>query len=143
LYSLDRFDDLPQDGRVKALTSDQLQSRKDKAVRFLRNVLGDEDRADEVENESLEDYAARRRIQIINPATRRTANMTVKTKVQEPTADELLEQIAEKADEALDPAASRKDLVEALQDIYGLASNEEDDGANDEGDEEDQDEGDD
>jgi hypothetical protein len=39
---------------VKALTRTQLQSRKEKAVRFTRDVLGDPERADEIADESLE-----------------------------------------------------------------------------------------
>ena len=54
----------------KALTRDQVEARKEKAVRFTRDVLDDPDRADEIEDESLEDYAARRKIKIIN--SRRT-----------------------------------------------------------------------
>jgi hypothetical protein len=52
---------------VKALTRQQLYGRKDKAVSFVRHVLGDSDRAQEIEGESLEDYAQRRRIKLINP----------------------------------------------------------------------------
>jgi hypothetical protein len=44
------------------LTRDQLQARKDKAVRFTRDVLGDPDRAEEIADESLDDYAERRHI---------------------------------------------------------------------------------
>src|SRR5262249_2560647 len=51
---------------VKALTREQLKSRKDKAVRFVRDVLGDDDRADEIEDEDLDSYAERRKIQLIN-----------------------------------------------------------------------------
>jgi hypothetical protein len=53
---------------VKTLTSEQLEGRKEKAVRFVRDVLGDPDRADEIANESPESYAERRKIQIVeNP----------------------------------------------------------------------------
>ncbi len=62
-------------GAVKSLTRDQLQNRKEKAVRFVRDVLGDADRAEEIADESLEDYAARRKIQITNPFMRRNAIM--------------------------------------------------------------------
>jgi hypothetical protein len=42
------------------LTRDQLQARKEKAIRFTQDVLGDPDRAEEIAEESLEDYAERR-----------------------------------------------------------------------------------
>lgn len=51
---------------MRTLTRDQLQSRKEKAVRFTRDVLGDPDRADEIEAESLEDYADRREMKLLN-----------------------------------------------------------------------------
>jgi hypothetical protein len=52
---------------AKTLTRKQVESRKAKAVRFTRDVLGDEDRAQEIEDEPLEHYAERRHIQIVNP----------------------------------------------------------------------------
>jgi hypothetical protein len=53
---------------VKTLTRDQLETRKEKAARFVFDILGDPDRADEIEDESLEAYAERRKIQIVaNP----------------------------------------------------------------------------
>jgi hypothetical protein len=53
---------------VKVLTRVQLEGRKEKAERFVRDVLSDPDRADEIADESLEGYAERRKIQIMtNP----------------------------------------------------------------------------
>jgi hypothetical protein len=52
---------------MKTMTRKQLESRKAKAARFARDVLEDPDRAAEIEDESLEDYAERRRFQIRNP----------------------------------------------------------------------------
>jgi hypothetical protein len=63
---------------VKSLTREQLQSRKELAVRFTRDVLGDPDRAEEIADESLEDYADRRKIQIANPTKGRMAVMARK-----------------------------------------------------------------
>ena len=74
---------------MKKLTRDQLESRKDKAVRFLRDVLGDPDRAEEIESESLDDYADRRRIQLVNP--KKGSRMAHRTE----TRRELLERIQE------------------------------------------------
>jgi hypothetical protein len=63
----------------KTLTRERLQARKDQAVRFTRDVVGDPDRAAEIQDESLEDYAQRRGIQLSNPWSRRTAMATRKT----------------------------------------------------------------
>ena len=72
---------------MKSLTRDQLQSRKDQAVRFTQNVLGDPDRADEIEDESLEDYAERRKIQLANSGRRRNGSMATKQELQDQIAD--------------------------------------------------------
>lgn len=58
--------------RPKTLTREQLQSRKDKAVRFTRDVVGEPERAEEIEGESLDDYAERRKIELSNPRWRLT-----------------------------------------------------------------------
>jgi hypothetical protein len=72
---------------MKTLTRKQLESRKAKAARFACDVLGDEDRAAEIEDESLESYAERRHFQIRNPKGVR--NMAV------PTRRELYDRIKE------------------------------------------------
>ena len=51
----------------KARTLDQLSAMKDKAVRFVRDVVGDPERAEEFEAMSPEEYAERKHIEIKNP----------------------------------------------------------------------------
>ncbi len=98
---------------MKTLTREQVESRKEKAVRFVENVLGDPERADEIAEESLEDYAERRKIQIaenprggrmarvhlINP--RRVSNPRRQMKQENPQAgrSELLARIRELQEE--------------------------------------------
>jgi len=65
--------------KPKTLTREQLQGRKDKAVRFVRDVQGDSQRAIEIEDESLDDYAARGRIELSNPGRERMHPMPRKT----------------------------------------------------------------
>jgi ribosomal protein L29 len=86
---------------VKALTRAQLESRKEKAVRFTRDVLGDPDRAEEIADENLEDYAARRKIQLTNPSKRRNAIMArTKSKAElEAEIDDLKDENAELQDQ--------------------------------------------
>ena len=116
---------------VKALTSEQLQTRKEQAVRFTRDVLGDADRAEEIENESLEDYATRRKIQITNPQIRRTAIMP-----RGKTKAELEAEIAELQEENQE----LQDQLDAVADIVSPDDGDEDDdetGDDDQGGEED------
>lgn len=121
-------------GAVKSLTRDQLQSRKEKAVQFVQNVLGDPDRADEIADESLEDYAARRKIQITNPSRRRNAIMAAgKSKAE-------LE--AENAD-LRDENQELQDQLDTIADIVAPPDDDDDDDDNGEGASDDDDEGDD
>lgn len=101
---------------MKTLTQRQLESRKAQAVRFTRDVLGDDDRADEIQNESLEDYAERRRIRLKNPTQqgKRYQRMPVKTR------RELLDRIDELETE-------NEDLQSKLDDIADLVAPEEED----------------
>jgi hypothetical protein len=117
-------------GGVKALTRDQLQSRKEKAVRFTRDVLGDPDRADDIAEESLEDYAERRKIQITNPSKRKNAIMaTTKSKAE-------LE--AENAD-LRDENEDLKDQLDAIADIVAPEDEGDDDDQNGNADDDDED----
>ena len=72
---------------MKALTREQLERRKEKAVRFTRDVLEDPDRADEIADEGLEDYAERKKIALANP--RRKKNMARRIKTREELQEEI------------------------------------------------------
>jgi predicted RNase H-like nuclease (RuvC/YqgF family) len=84
--------------RPKTLTREQLQSRKEQAVRFTRDVVGDPERAEEIEGESLDDYAEHRKIQLSNPGRRSTmARKTVEDYRDE--VEDLKQQIRDLEDE--------------------------------------------
>ena len=91
---------------MKQLTREQVQARKDKAARFVRDVLDDPDRASEIEDESLEDYAARRKFQIVNPK-RRTKNMATKLELENQISEleQENEELQSRLDEVLDIVA--------------------------------------
>ena len=101
---------------MKTLTRKQLESRKAKAARFARDVLGDEDRAAEIEDESLESYAERRHFQIRNPKGVR--NMAV------PTRRDLLDRIKELEGENEDLQAQ----IDEIADIVTPSEEEEEEG---------------
>ena len=100
------------------LTRDQVASRKDKAVRFVRDVLDDPDRADEIESESLDDYATRRRIQLLNPRTRK---MAIAKRVQ--SRQELQDRIHELEEEN----ETLQDQLDQITDIVAPMEEEEED----------------
>jgi hypothetical protein len=105
---------------VKSLTREQLQSRKDAAVRFTENVLDDPERAAEIEDEPLEDYAERRHIELINP--RRIASMANGGNGR--TKQDLLDEID-------DLRAENQDLQDQLDAIADIVSPEEEEGEDD------------
>jgi hypothetical protein len=52
---------------MKTLTRQQLAGRKDKVVRFTRDVRDDPEREAEIEDETLDEYVERRHIRLSNP----------------------------------------------------------------------------
>lgn len=101
---------------MKTLTRKQLEARKAQAVRFARDVREDDELADTIEDESLEEYAEKRHIKISNP-NRGVKYMAV------PTRRELNERIKELE-------AENEDLQDRLDQISDLAG-EEDEGEGD------------
>ena len=94
---------------AKQLTRAEVQSRKDAAVRFLEDVKDDPDRASEVEDESLEDYAARRHFDIIDNPRKRSLEMANANM----SKDELLDYIDELESENSD----LQDVLDSIADI--------------------------
>ena len=99
---------------MKTLTREQLEQRKAKAVRFPRNLREDDELANEIEDESLEECVEHRRIEILNPK-----GVTV------PTKRELLDKIEELESE-------NEDLQYKLDEIADLVAPEEDETEEDE-----------
>lgn len=107
---------------------------QEKAVRFVDTVLGDSEKADEIEGLSPEEYAERKRIRINpNPNTKERkamAGTTTKAELQE-----TLDEVAAKVEELLDPKLTRKELVmiaEELDEIVNGPEEEDDDEEDDE-----------
>ncbi|HEV2177322.1 MAG TPA: hypothetical protein VGW33_08990 [Terriglobia bacterium] len=102
---------------MKSLTREQLERRQAQAVRFARDVREDDDLADEIEDETLEEYAERRRIKLLNP--KRGGTMAV------PTRRDLLERIEELEGE-------NEQLQSQLDEIADIVTPDEDQGSEDE-----------
>ena len=116
---------------MRALTREQVESRKAQAVKFTQTVLGDLDRADEIAAESLEDYAQRRKIQITNPIRRLTM-------ARRKTIEDYRLEIADLKDENTDLQEENEGLQDQLDQIVAVASGEEEEEEEEE-DEDDQD----
>ncbi len=102
-------------------TLDQVEAMKKKAVRFVRDVLGDDLRAEEIEAEDPEDYAARKRVEIIENPHRRYRHMPTTG----PTKADLEDRVAELESE-------NEDLRERLESISEIANDEDDEDADNE-----------
>ena len=100
---------------MKSLTRKQLETRKAQAVRFSRDVLSDDDRADEIEDESLDEYAERRHIKLTNPKGAR--KMPIKTR------RELLDRITELEEQN----EELQEKVDSIAEIVGDEEEGEDD----------------
>ncbi|MGH9940110.1 MAG: hypothetical protein ACREAM_28045 [Blastocatellia bacterium] len=113
----------------------EAQTAQDRAVRYLSDVLGDKDRAEEIADMSLDEWLedTGRRIATINPKTeRRSYTMPAKqSAARTPTKDDLLNEVEElrsensALQEALD--STQETLGEAngrLTQIYDLSSDE-------------------
>lgn len=103
---------------ARILTYEQIGGRKDKAARFLRDVLGDSDRADEVEAESVEDYAARRHFVLANPRGRGVNTMQQREKLEDVLSDR---------DALVDKLESIRDEIDDAISEYGEGEDSEDD----------------
>jgi hypothetical protein len=88
-------------------------------------VLDNDDRADEVESETVDEWAEETGRTITNPRRKSTmANGTTKADLQG-TLDQVSDMIAD----ALDPALSREEVIQKLQEIDSLVSDDDDFGS--------------
>ena len=112
--------------KPKALTREQLQSGKEKAERFTRDVRDDQELAAQIEAESVEDYARHRGIELVNPHERRVSMATVKELNQEiGDLEETINEATAILEDAYTPEASREDLAEAIGNALDILSGEE------------------
>jgi len=108
----------------KVLTQAQAETAKKRASIFLRNVLQDRQRADEVEAESLQDWAAETGRRIVNPH-RRSSQIMAQSSPSKADLQDLIDQASDIVNDALDPALTREAVVEKLQDLDSLLNGDE------------------
>ena len=114
---------------AKELSYAQVEDRKRRAEQFLRDVKQDDDRADEVSDESVESYAQRRGFDIVdNPETRslKVANANM-------SKDELLDYIDELESENSD----LQDTLDSIQDLISAPATDDDTDTADDADDDD------
>jgi hypothetical protein len=143
--------------RSKEKTYEQAAAMQDKAIRFLRNVVGDDEKADEIEALSVEEYADRKGLILSNPApasestshqrsTSTMADQDTRTKDQildnEDAALSLLDDIWNRL-LGLDEDSSQDDLADGVGEVCEMINDFDperfpmDEGAGEEGEQED------
>lgn len=114
----------------KTRTLDQIVAMKAKAARFVRDVVGDPERADEFEAMSPQEYAAGKRIEIKNPASGNSSRAIRRIRMARPTYADLKDRIDELEEE-------NQVLNDKLDSVLDIVSDEDED--DDQDDEDDQD----
>lgn len=96
----------------KVMTRQQAETSQSRGFRFVRDVLEDDDKADELEDESLDDWAARKGVEIVeNPNNRK---LKTKEKYKMPTKQQLEDRIAELESEVDEYAEREEQILGAL-----------------------------
>ena len=117
----------------KTKTLNQVVATQQKAVRFLRDVVGDPDKADEFEAMTPEDYADHKQILIAeNPSSRKSHFTTRRVFMAKPTRADLEDRVAELEQEN----SELNDRLDSIADIIEPGDSEDEDDDEDEADDE-------
>jgi hypothetical protein len=130
----------------KYQTQQQVETAQTRAVNFLRNVLEDDDRADEVEDMTPEEWAEEKGITITNPERRNTdvangrnANAGNGDDMTKGDLQDCIDTATQILEDAYVPEATREDLAAAVGDALDALAGDYDyeDEEDDEGDDND------
>jgi len=120
---------------VDSVTLEQIEKRKQKGADFARNVLEDDDLADDLEDESVEDYAERKRLKISNLSQRRVDTVANGNGgMTKSDLEDCIDQATEILTAAYTPEASREELAAAVGDALDALSGEADEDDDQDGD---------
>jgi hypothetical protein len=98
----------------KVMTPQQAETSKARAEQFVRTVLQDDDHADSIADESLEDWADRKKVHIAENPRRVSPDISEKG-ANMPTTEKLLDRIKELEEE-------NDDLQDQLDQIADIAA---------------------
>jgi hypothetical protein len=126
-------------------TWDQIERMRQKAIRFLRDVVQDEEKAEEFEGMSRREYAAHKGIQAAENPSGQNAKIIQRSyrqmaKARQATRAELLHQIEELEGEVEELQETNEDLSDRLEQIGDLSAVEEEEEEEQEEGDEDEDE---
>jgi hypothetical protein len=112
---------------AKVMTRSEAETKRRKAVEFLRRIAKDED-AERFAAMSPEQYAAHRQAELMANPFRRYRIMAQETGPTKAELTERIDDIEDLLEEALDPELSREELVSKVKEIQGVASGEAEEG---------------
>jgi len=121
---------------MKYMTQTEAARKQHQAAELMRRI-GKDDEATRFDEMSLEEYAAGRGAQLTggaNPNRRRRPAMARRTNQavnDVDDANDALDQIADLADEGLDPELTREEVVAKLKEIADVASGEDEEDEDD------------
>ena len=110
----------------RILTREQAQARKDAAVRFAENYLGDVGLADDIESEDLDSWVARKRITLVDNSGKRSLKMA-NGSADPRSKSELLDEI----DSLQQQVDDLNDTLDSIMDIAGGGPPDEDEDGDD------------
>jgi hypothetical protein len=120
---------------AKQVTREQAERKKAQAATLMERI-GEDDRADEFDSMSVEEYAEHRGLQIANPRRQeRKTKMATKTELQE-TIDDAIDTL----NGAYTPEATREELATAVGEALDILNGEEDEDSDDDSGDSDEDE---
>ena len=110
---------------VKLMTLSEAETKRRKAVEFLRRIGKDED-AERFENMTAQAYVEHKGAELLqNPRRRRRPIMARESGPTKAELSDILDEIGELAEEALDPELTREELVAKVKELADVASGEE------------------
>ncbi len=111
----------------KVLTLQQAETAKKRAGRFVSNVMGDEDRADDIEDETLDEWLNETGRKLKSNPQRKKKTMAASNTATKSDLQDQIDQISDMVADALDPVLSREEVVQRLQDIDEVINGDDDD----------------
>lgn len=113
----------------KVMSPQQTETSKARAERFVRTVLEDDEHADAIADESLQDWADRKGVRIVENPRRVSPDITEKGSIM-PSKQELLDRVKELEEENDD----LQDQLDQIADIAAPPEDEDDSDSDQDGD---------
>jgi hypothetical protein len=107
---------------MRLMARSEAESKRRKAVEFLRRI-GKDDDADRFEAMTPQEYAEHKGAELLeNPTTTRRKSMARETGPTKAELSDVLDEISDLAEEALDPELTREELVAKVKELADVAS---------------------